>query len=74
MNKETLLHDALAKPPAERTAFLDTACAGKPELRAAVETLLASHEASERFLDLPPGDLAATVESNAPQLTGAITG
>ncbi len=74
MNEETLLHDALAKPPAERTAFLDATCAGKPELRAAVETLLASHEASGGFFDVPPGDLAATVESNAPQLTGAITG
>ena len=74
MNEETLLHDALTKTPAERTAFLDAACAGKPELRAAVETLLASHEATGGFVDLPPSDLAATVESTAPQLTGAITG
>ncbi len=72
MNEETLLHDALAKPPAERTAFLDSACAGKPELRAAVETLLASHEATGGSFDPPPGDLAATVESNAAELTGEL--
>ena len=49
MDEETLLQDALAKPAAERTAFLDEACAGKPEVRAAVETLLATHEATGGF-------------------------
>ena len=63
MNEESLLHDALAKPPFERTAFLDAACAGKPELRAAVLTLLASHGDSGGFGDPAPGDPGATVES-----------
>jgi hypothetical protein len=49
MTEETLFHEALAKPPAERAAFLDTACAGQPELRAAVEALLAAHEDSRRL-------------------------
>jgi eukaryotic-like serine/threonine-protein kinase len=73
MNEESLLHDALAKPPSERTAFLDAACAGKPELRAAVETLLASHQASGGACDLAPGDLGATLESDAPQSSSAVT-
>ena len=39
MSEETLFHEALAKSPAERAAFLDAACAGQPGLRAAVEAL-----------------------------------
>jgi xanthine dehydrogenase iron-sulfur cluster and FAD-binding subunit A len=31
---------------AERSAFLDAACAGQPERQAAVEALLAAHERS----------------------------
>jgi len=55
MNEETLFHEALARPPAERAAFLDGACAARPEVRAAVEALLAAHEASGRFLDASSG-------------------
>ena len=54
MTEETLFHAALAKPPAERAAFLEQACAGQPEMRAAVEALLASHEASGHLLDRAP--------------------
>ena len=59
---ETLFRDALARPPGERTAFLDAACALAPELRAAVEALLKKHEASESVLDdRPPAEPAHTV-------------
>src|SRR5262245_42478697 len=54
MNEENLFHEALTKPSADRGAFVDAACAGKPELRAAVEALLAAHKASENKLDRPP--------------------
>src|SRR5262245_15857701 len=40
--------------PEERVAFADGACAGKPELRARVLELLASHEESRGPLDAPP--------------------
>jgi WD40 repeat protein len=60
MNEETIFHQALAKPPAERAAFLDKVCAGKPKLRAAVEKLLAGHEAAGSFLDKPAADPQAT--------------
>ena len=43
----------------QRTAFLDQACAGQPELRAAVEALLAAHEASGNPLDQPPAATGA---------------
>jgi tetratricopeptide (TPR) repeat protein len=51
MNEETLFHEALARStPQERAAFLARACAGQPELRAAVEALLAAHEQPGDFL------------------------
>jgi serine/threonine protein kinase/WD40 repeat protein len=37
---EELFHQAVALPPAERPAFLDTTCAGDTAVRAAVEDLL----------------------------------
>jgi hypothetical protein len=36
-----LFDQAQQRPPAERAAFLDAACAGDPALRAEVESLLA---------------------------------
>ena len=62
MTEETLFHEALAQPPPERAAFLDAACAGQPELRAAVEALLAAHEASADLLDRPAAELGHTVD------------
>ena len=53
MTEETLFHEALAKSPQERDAFLDAACAGQPELRAAVGALLAAHEQPGSLLDSP---------------------
>jgi serine/threonine protein kinase/tetratricopeptide (TPR) repeat protein len=50
MTEEELFHEALSKPPSERAAFLENACTGKPELRAAVEALLSAHEASDGLL------------------------
>jgi eukaryotic-like serine/threonine-protein kinase len=61
MTEETLFHEALAKTdPQEQAAFLDAACAGQPELRAAVEALLAAHEDSGSLLDRPQPEPATT--------------
>ena len=47
---EDLFCEALSRTdPAERTAFLDQTCAGKPVLRARVEEMLAVHAEAERF-------------------------
>ncbi|MCI0360045.1 MAG: serine/threonine-protein kinase, partial [Planctomycetaceae bacterium] len=83
MTEETLFHEALAKPPDERAAFLDAACAAQPELRAAVEALLAAHEASGPFLDQPAtpsplplspaGERGRGEGAAAPERTGAYT-
>jgi tetratricopeptide (TPR) repeat protein/tRNA A-37 threonylcarbamoyl transferase component Bud32 len=63
MDEETLFQEAVAKSPAERVAFLDAACAGQPQLRAAVAALLATHEKSGNVSDKPPADLGQTVDS-----------
>ena len=44
MTEESLFQEALSRSPAERAAFLAQACAGRPELRAMVEALVAAHE------------------------------
>ena len=63
MNEETLFHEALARAtPAERAAFLAEACAGRPELRSAVEALLAAHEQSGEFLGPPAVPAADTAD------------
>jgi len=64
MTEETLFAEALAKSPEERAIFLEQACAGQPELRAAIEALLAAHEKSENVLDKPLADLAPTLDSD----------
>jgi serine/threonine protein kinase len=66
MNEETLFAEVLARPNEERAAFLDQACAGRPELRAAVEALLAAHERSGNVLDQPalaPNRAAAAAQA-----------
>ena len=64
MSEETLFEEALSRSPEERAAFLEQACEGRPELRAAVEALLAAHEKSGNILDRPP---APTVDSGPGQ-------
>jgi eukaryotic-like serine/threonine-protein kinase len=41
---ERIFHAALERPPVERAAFLDQACAGDPTLRHEVESLLAADD------------------------------
>ena len=60
MNEETLFEDALSRSPAERAAFLEKACEGRPEIRAAVAALLAAHEKSGNILDRPPDQTVET--------------
>jgi tetratricopeptide (TPR) repeat protein len=53
MNEETLFQEALSRTPEERSAFLEQACTGRPELLAAVKELLAAHDKSSNILDRP---------------------
>jgi serine/threonine protein kinase/tetratricopeptide (TPR) repeat protein len=61
MTEVSLFHEALAKPAGQRAAFLDVACANEPQRRAAVEALLAAHDASTNLLGRPPADVRPDV-------------
>ncbi|HET8676999.1 MAG TPA: protein kinase, partial [Blastocatellia bacterium] len=54
-----LFHAALEREPGERAAFLVHACAGDEDLRREVESLLASHDPSDNFIESLAPDLAA---------------
>lgn len=56
-----LFDAALARPPGERTRFLDRACAGDEALRREVESLLASDEEAKSFMETPA--VAGSAES-----------
>jgi serine/threonine protein kinase/tetratricopeptide (TPR) repeat protein len=58
--------EALDRPPAERKAFLDEACAGDAELRRAVERLLLADEASDTFLEQPASELLGLIPEVEP--------
>jgi serine/threonine protein kinase len=55
---------------AERSAFLDQACAGDPELRQKVETLLAAYAAAGSFVERPHLDPIEPDRVSAPGPTG----
>ena len=78
---EPLLDQTLDLPPQERNAFLDSACAGDPDLRADVEALLAADEDAGDFLGTPAGEYApdllaeaAGPEESAADLAGRLVG
>jgi serine/threonine protein kinase len=73
MTEQTIFQEALSRPPAERAAFLDQACAGRPEIRAAVEALLTAHGTAGPVLHLPSAELPPTRDSNLGQLPVAET-
>ncbi|HET8675204.1 MAG TPA: serine/threonine-protein kinase [Blastocatellia bacterium] len=54
-----LFHAALEREPGERAAFLVHACAGDEDLRREVESLLASHDPSDNFIESLAPELAA---------------
>ncbi|HEV3117030.1 MAG TPA: serine/threonine-protein kinase, partial [Gemmataceae bacterium] len=53
MTERELFEAALERAPAERTAFLESACAGDKHLRGRIEALLARHAEAESFLEKP---------------------
>jgi serine/threonine-protein kinase len=54
MSERDIFLNALdRKDPAARAAYLDEACAGRPELRRRVERLLKAHQLKGAFLEVP---------------------
>ena len=58
---EAIFDEALDRPSSQRDAFLDSACAGDPELRAEAEALLAAHERAEGILEADAIGAAASL-------------
>jgi serine/threonine protein kinase len=63
---------ALARDPTSRADFLDEACAGDPELRREVESLLSSDEQAGNFIECPALEIAP--ELLAGDATNTVTG
>ena len=59
---ESLFAATLQKPPADRAAYLDQACADDPALRERVEALLRAQEAAGSFLESPAPSPVVTVD------------
>ncbi len=53
---EETFHTAMERPAQERSAYLDSVCAGDVELRREVESLLSELAESKGFMELPAGD------------------
>jgi hypothetical protein len=62
---ERLYHEARERDPSERSAFLQSACAGNQSLRAEVESLLACRDQAGGFLEAPSHELAAIADAAA---------
>jgi eukaryotic-like serine/threonine-protein kinase len=58
---DQVFHDALAREPDQRAAFLTDVCAGDDALLEEVQALIDSHEQSQDFIEAPAGDLAAAL-------------
>jgi eukaryotic-like serine/threonine-protein kinase len=56
---EELYHAALRLDANQRAAFLESACNGEADLRREVESLLASDQQAESFLESPVLEVAA---------------
>ena len=61
---KSLFHAVVELPTAQREAFLSDACGEDNDLRREVESLLASHEKSGRFIDSPAYEAAAELIVN----------
>ena len=48
-----IFNTVLDRKPEERSSFIEKACRDEPELRREIEDLLASHEESKHFMELP---------------------
>lgn len=76
-DEESLFHEALSMTdPGERAAFLDRTCAGNPQLRSAVEGLLAATVPASFVLDrsVPPLSANGLIGESPPEILGILVG
>ena len=71
-----LFHEALSRDPQERAAFLGRACLGDEALRQEVESLLASDERAESFIEAPAFNVMAEliIDDQSESLIGRTVG
>src|SRR6266540_381415 len=69
-----LLHSALERPPQERAAFVNDACAGDSSLRSEVEALIVSHEQAGGFIESPAFELMAESLGETQSIVGSELG
>ncbi len=74
MSAEELFHQALARPPAERPAFLAAACAGDEPLQRRIEALLHAHDNPGSFLAQQPPAPALTADDPIRERPGTVIG
>ena len=67
-----LFQSAVERAPEERAAFLDEACHGDEGVRREVESLLASHDRAENFIEVPAFEVAPELVTN--DRSGALVG
>ena len=71
---EAVVAEAADLPPNERAALLDARCAGRPDVRGEVESLLASLDRAGTFLDVQPAvedhAQAAAADKGVGQIVG----
>jgi len=58
---DQIFHAALQLGPDERAAFVDKNCRGDGNLRRQIHDLLAAHEESRSFIEIPAADVAASL-------------
>src|SRR5258705_5187633 len=61
---DRLLEEVLSRSPGERTEFLDQACAGDPETRRKVESLISSYQRADSIFETPALELVRTTFEN----------
>ena len=73
---DRIFEAGLGRPAEERPAYLDKACAGDGELRAAVESLLVAHGQEDGFMERPASADAAQLmfKAEAETLVGRAVG
>ncbi len=74
MSAEEIFHQALARPPAERPAFLAAACGGDEPLQRRVQALLHAHDNPGSFLAQQLPLPALTVEDPIRERPGTVIG
>jgi len=64
-DEEAIYHEAAAKPPAERAAYLKVVCGEDGALIARMEALLKARDINDDFLKVPPLATAAELDSSS---------